>query len=386
MNYDLTEEQSMIKKMMREFSTEEVAPGAVERDRTGTFPLEIFKQLGEMGIMGLPFPEEFGGGGGDTISFAIVTEELSRACASTGITYSAHISLGGAPLHLFGTKAQKERYLTPICTGESFGAFGLTEPNAGSDAGGTQTTAKEEGNDFIINGSKVYITNASYANHLALTAITGQQDGQKTHLARDRDGRIPGDALASQWSAKLFGYSWLATAAGRYADFRTLADAALRYVAETMKVPLDARTRAQLAGAYDALDLWPDVKPALARLHTAGVRLAFLSNLGVETLNANMSANGIAGYFEAPLSTDAVGRFKPAPEAYAMALRAFGLPRAHIGFAAFGGWDAAGATWFGYRTAWVNRFDLPVEPLDTRPAITSRGMEGVLALAGIAPA
>ncbi len=179
MNYDLTEEQSMIKKMMREFSTEEVAPGAVERDRTGTFPLEIFKQLGEMGIMGLPFPEEFGGGGGDTISFAIVTEELSRACASTGITYSAHISLGGAPLHLFGTKAQKERYLTPICTGESFGAFGLTEPNAGSDAGGTQTTAKEEGNDFIINGSKVYITNASYANHLALTAITGQQDGQK---------------------------------------------------------------------------------------------------------------------------------------------------------------------------------------------------------------
>ena len=179
MNYDLTEEQSMIKKMMREFSTEEVAPGAVERDRTGTFPLEIFKQLGEMGIMGLPFPEEFGGGGGDTISFAIVTEELSRACASTGITYSAHISLGGAPLHLFGTKAQKERYLTPICTGESFGAFGLTEPNAGSDAGGTQTTAKEEGNDFIINGSKVYITNASYANHLALTAITGQQDGKK---------------------------------------------------------------------------------------------------------------------------------------------------------------------------------------------------------------
>lgn len=179
MNYDLTEEQSMIQKMMREFSTEEVAPGAVERDRTGAFPLNIFKQLGEMGIMGLPFPEEFGGGGGDTISFAIVTEELSRACASTGITYSAHISLGGAPLHLFGTKAQKEQYLTPICRGESFGAFGLTEPNAGSDAGGTQTTAKENGGQFVINGSKVYITNASYAKHLALTAITGQENGQK---------------------------------------------------------------------------------------------------------------------------------------------------------------------------------------------------------------
>ncbi|AOV07875.1 acyl-CoA dehydrogenase [Sporosarcina ureilytica] len=179
MNFDLTEEQQMIKKMIHEFSTEEVAPGAVERDRTKEFPIEIFKKLSEMGMMGLPFPEQYGGGGADTISFAIVTEELSRACASTGITYSAHISLGGAPLHLFGTEEQKEKYLTPICTGESFGAFGLTEPNAGSDAGGTQTTAKEDGNNFIINGSKVYITNASYANHLALTAVTDIKDGKK---------------------------------------------------------------------------------------------------------------------------------------------------------------------------------------------------------------
>ncbi|MDS9471042.1 acyl-CoA dehydrogenase family protein [Sporosarcina pasteurii] len=179
MNFDLTEEQQMIKKMMHEFSTEEVAPGAVDRDRTKEFPADIFKKLSEMGMMGLPFPEKYGGGGADTISFAIVTEELSRACASTGITYSAHISLGGAPLNLFGTEEQKEKFLTPICTGESFGAFGLTEPNAGSDAGGTQTTAKEDGDDFIINGSKVYITNASYANHLALTAITDVKDGKK---------------------------------------------------------------------------------------------------------------------------------------------------------------------------------------------------------------
>ncbi len=179
MNFDLTEEQQMIRKMMREFSTEEVARGAVERDRTKEFPVEIFEKLSEMGLMGLPFSEKYEGGGGDTISFAIVTEELSRACASTGITYSAHISLGGAPLNLFGTEEQKEKYLTPICTGESFGAFGLTEPNAGSDAGGTQTTATEDGDDFIINGSKVYITNASYAKHLALTAITGNENGKK---------------------------------------------------------------------------------------------------------------------------------------------------------------------------------------------------------------
>lgn len=179
MNFDLTEEQQMIQKMMREFSEEQVAPGAVERDRKKAFPTEVFQKLSEMGVMGLPFPEEYGGGGSDTISFAIVTEELSRACASTGITYSAHISLGGAPLHLFGTDEQKKKYLRPVCTGESFGAFGLTEPNAGSDAGGTQTTAKEEGDEFVINGSKVYITNASYAKHLAITAITGNNEGKK---------------------------------------------------------------------------------------------------------------------------------------------------------------------------------------------------------------
>ncbi|MCG3089092.1 acyl-CoA dehydrogenase family protein [Sporosarcina cyprini] len=179
MNFDLTDEQLMIRRTMKEFADEVVAPGAIERDRTKAFPLAIFKQLGEMGMMGLPFPEDYGGAGADTISFAIVTEELSRACASTGITYSAHISLGGAPLHLFGTEEQKEKYLTPICTGESFGAFGLTEPNAGSDAGGTQTAAVEDGDDFVINGSKVYITNASHAKHLALTAVTGMENGKK---------------------------------------------------------------------------------------------------------------------------------------------------------------------------------------------------------------
>jgi alkylation response protein AidB-like acyl-CoA dehydrogenase len=179
MNFDLTSEQEMIKRTLRQFADEEVAPGALDRDRTKQFPEEIFKKLADMGIMGLPFPEEYGGGGADTVSFAIVTEELSRACGSTGITYSAHISLGGAPLNLFGTKEQKQKYLTPICTGESFGAFGLTEPNAGSDAGGTKTSAREDNGQFVINGNKCFITNASYAKHLALTAVTGEKDGNK---------------------------------------------------------------------------------------------------------------------------------------------------------------------------------------------------------------
>jgi len=179
MHFDLTEEQKMLLKMIKEFADEVVAPEAIERDRNKTFPIKVFKQLADMGIMGLPFPEKFGGAGADTISFAIVTEELSRACASTGITYSAHISLGGAPIHLFGTNDQKEKYLVPICTGESFGAFGLTESNAGSDAGGTQTKAVLKDGEFLINGSKVFITNASYAKHIAITAITAQNADKK---------------------------------------------------------------------------------------------------------------------------------------------------------------------------------------------------------------
>src|SRR5690554_7117030 len=170
MNFDFTSEQEMIRRTIKDFAAKEVAPGAIRRDKTGEFPIDIFKKLSELGMMGLPFPEQYGGAGADTISFAIVVEELSRACASTGITYSAHISLGGAPIHMFGTKEQKEKYLTQICTGESLGAFGLTEPNAGSDAGGTQTTAIEDGNEFVISGNKCFITNASYANFVTLTA------------------------------------------------------------------------------------------------------------------------------------------------------------------------------------------------------------------------
>lgn len=179
MNFELTNEQKMIQRTLREFSEAEVAPNALERDRSKQFPLDVFTKLSELGVMGLPFPEEYGGGGADTVSFAIVVEELSKACGSTGITYSAHVSLGGAPIHLFGTKEQKEQYLPALCSGESFGAFGLTEPNAGSDAGGTETEAVLKNGAFRINGSKCYITNASYAKFLALTAVTNRTEGKK---------------------------------------------------------------------------------------------------------------------------------------------------------------------------------------------------------------
>lgn len=177
MDFHLTKEQEMVRKLIRDFADHEVAPGAYERDKTGAFPENIFKKLSELGMMGLPFPEKYGGADADTTCFAIVVEELSRVCASTGITYSAHISLGAAPIYLFGTEKQKENYLTPLCKGEYLGAFGLTEPNAGSDAGGTQTTAILKNDQWILSGSKCFITNGGYAKNIAITAVTDSTKG-----------------------------------------------------------------------------------------------------------------------------------------------------------------------------------------------------------------
>ena len=199
MHLELTNEHKMLQKTMRDFADQVVAPGAIERDKKKAFPKEIFEQLADLGIMGLPFPENYGGAGADTISFAIATEELSRVCASTGITYSAHISLGGAPIHLFGTEEQKQQYLMQICSGESFGAFGLTEPNAGSDAGGTETQAVLENGEWVINGSKVFITNASYAKFLAITAITNIENGKKEISAIIVPTDAPGFTIKSDY-------------------------------------------------------------------------------------------------------------------------------------------------------------------------------------------
>lgn len=179
MNFNLTNEQSMIRNMVREFAEGEIAPGAEARDKSGEFPLEIIQKMADLDLMGLPFPEEYGGAGGDTVSYAIAVEEVSRACASTGITYAAHISLGASPIYLFGTKEQKEQWLVPMAKGEFLGAFGLTEPNAGSDAGGTKTTAILDGDEWVINGSKCFITNASYAGAITITAVTEKGLGSK---------------------------------------------------------------------------------------------------------------------------------------------------------------------------------------------------------------
>jgi len=168
----LTEEQVMLRDMVRDFAQNEVRPIAAELDEECRFPHEIVEKMGELGLMGIIYPEEYGGAGMDTVCYAIAVEELSRACASTGITLAAHISLGVFPIYKFGTAEQKKKWLPRLCSGEILGAFGLTEPNAGSDAGGTQTTAYRNENGWVTNGSKRFITNASVSTIYSFTAMT----------------------------------------------------------------------------------------------------------------------------------------------------------------------------------------------------------------------
>lgn len=172
MNLSLTENQIMIQQMVRDFAQKELAPIAADLDRNSTFPHEIVKQMGELDLFALPFSEEYGGTGDGYMGYVIAVEEISRACASTGITYAAHCSIGTGPVYLFGTDEQKQTWVTPCARGEMLAAFGLTEPDAGSDAGGTKTTAVLDAGEWVINGSKCFITNATYAGVAIITAVT----------------------------------------------------------------------------------------------------------------------------------------------------------------------------------------------------------------------
>ncbi|MEW4058640.1 acyl-CoA dehydrogenase family protein [Bacillus siamensis] len=179
MNFQLTKEQQMVREMVRDFAKNEIAPKAHEVDQSAVFPIDTFKKMGELGLLGIPFPEEYGGAGGDTISYAAAVEEIGKACGSTGLSYAAAVSLGASPLYYFGTEQQKQEHLTPLASGKALGSFGLTEPNAGSDAGGTQTKAEKMGADYVINGEKCWITNANYARTVIVTAVTGKNSAGK---------------------------------------------------------------------------------------------------------------------------------------------------------------------------------------------------------------
>ena len=181
MDFELTDEQRLLRDTVRDFARQEVAPVAEELDRTKSFPYELVAKMGELGLMGIPFPEEYGGGGADTLAYALAVEELTRIDSSVAITMAAHTSLGTMPIHLWGTDEQKDDWLPQLCSGQKLAAFGLTEPEAGSDAGNTQTRATLEDGEWVVNGAKQFITNSGteISGCVTITAVTGQSNGTK---------------------------------------------------------------------------------------------------------------------------------------------------------------------------------------------------------------
>ncbi len=179
MDFQLTDEQRMVRDMVRDLATKEIAPRAAEVDKTEEFPADNIRKMGELGLLGRPYPEEYGGGGGDYLSYAIAVEEIARACGSTALIYAAHVSLGCGPIYSFGTEEQKQKWLPRLCSGQGLGAFGLTEPEAGSDAGASRTVAVRDGDCYVLNGSKMWITSGAIADVVTCTAKTDPSAGTR---------------------------------------------------------------------------------------------------------------------------------------------------------------------------------------------------------------
>ena len=204
MVFDLPDEAELLRRTVRDFAEGEVAPVAEELDRTKTFPLDLVRQMGALGWMGIPFPEDVGGAGGTSLQYAIAVEELTRVDSSVAITMCAHTSLGTQPIYLFGSEAQKAELLPALCAGEKLGAFGLTEPEAGSDAGNTRTRARLDGDAWTINGAKQFITNAGteISGHVAITARTGDEEISNLIVANGTPGYEQGEPYRKMgWNA-----------------------------------------------------------------------------------------------------------------------------------------------------------------------------------------
>ncbi|MGE7020764.1 acyl-CoA dehydrogenase [Solibacillus cecembensis] len=180
MNFQLSEEHQQLREMIRDFAVNEVAPSAEHRDEHEEFDRGIFDKMAELGLTGIPWPEEYGGAGFDYLAYCIAVEELSRVCASTGVTLSAHTSLAGWPIYKFGNEEQKQKYLRPMAEGKKIGAYGLTEASSGSDAGGMKTYAVKDGDDYVLNGSKIFITNGGVADIYVVFAVTDPESKNGT--------------------------------------------------------------------------------------------------------------------------------------------------------------------------------------------------------------
>ena len=198
MNFQLSEEHGMIRKMVRDFAKNEIEPTAAQRDEEQHFDRAIFDKMAELGLTGIPWPEEYGGIGSDFLAYCIAVEELSRVDASIGVTLSAHTSLAGWPVYKFGTEEQKQKYLRPMAQGEKIGAYGLTEPSSGSDAGGMKTTARLNGDHYVISGSKIFITNGGIADIYIVFASTDPTQKTKGITAFIVESDFPGFSVGKK--------------------------------------------------------------------------------------------------------------------------------------------------------------------------------------------
>jgi len=253
MNFELSEEQLLVQAMVKEFVASEVAPIAAEIDRDHRFPEELIPQMGKLGLMGVPFAEEVGGAGADYVSYAIVLEELARACASTSVIVSGHTSLGTWPIFEYGTPAQKEKYLQGLTSGEKLGAFALTEPGAGTDAAAGQTTAVLDGDEYVLNGSKIFITNGGYADLYIVTAMTDPSAGTRGISAFIVEKDAPGFSVGER--EHKMGIKASSTTPLYFSDCRIPKDALLGQEGKGFKIAMQTLDGGRIGIASQALGI-----------------------------------------------------------------------------------------------------------------------------------
>lgn len=198
MNFKFTDETQLLQEMVRDFTEKEIQPIAAEIDEEERFPEEVISEMAELGFLGIPFPEEYGGAGMTNLDYVVAVEEISKACASTGVIVSAHTSLAAWPIYHYGTEEQKQKYLIPLTTGEKLGAFGLTEPAAGSDAAGQETKAEDKGDYYLLNGNKIFITNGYYADIYIIFAMTDRELGNRGISAFILEKGMPGFSFGTK--------------------------------------------------------------------------------------------------------------------------------------------------------------------------------------------
>jgi len=253
MNFELTEEQLLIQEMVREFARTEVAPIAAEIDRDHRFPEELIPQMAKLNILGVPIAEEFGGAGADNVSYVIALEELARVCASTSIIVSGHTSLATWPILEFGTTAQKEKYGTKLATGEILGAFALTEPGAGTDAASGKTTAVRDGDEYVLNGSKIFITNGGYAGVYIVTAMTDPAAGTRGISAFVVEPDAPGFSVGEK--EHKMGIKASSTTPLYFSDCRIPKDALLGAEGKGFKIAMATLDGGRIGVAAQALGI-----------------------------------------------------------------------------------------------------------------------------------